>query len=108
FEQTARSFAPRGRTIRSRSPVAPRPANGAAGKRDSLAAPPAGEPASQDGCPSGASLTRRPVRCQGRAEGQGQRGRKAAGRALGKAGGTGYEPGGRNKFPTALATRRRE
>jgi hypothetical protein len=46
----------------SRSPVAPRPANGAAGKRDSLPSLRAGEPASQDGCPFGAPLTRRPVR----------------------------------------------
>jgi hypothetical protein len=49
----------------------------------------------------------RGVRCQGRTEGQGQRGRKAAGRALGKVGGAGDGTRGRNKFRTALATPRR-
>jgi hypothetical protein len=47
-----------------RRPLDAPQAHGAAGKRDSLPSLRAGEPASQDGCPSGAPLTRRPVRQQ--------------------------------------------
>src|SRR3989454_6928039 len=39
------------------------------------------------------------VRCQGRTEGQGQRGRKAAGRALGKVGGAGDGTRGPEQVP---------